>query len=179
MRANVTLGVMLTLSVCLTGCAKQAEQPVSAPAQAPSVTWPENSSQFTPPQSGVINEDTEEPVIVEAVPQWDEASQTAVIQAAEKAMSTFARPDLGYDTWWAGIQPLLTLDAAQNYVYVDPENIPVREVTGTGVIIEDSSAYVATVEVPTDAGRYHVLLIRKDADAPWLVSRITPIEEVG
>ena len=179
MRVNVTLGIMLALSVGLTGCAKQAEQPVSVPAQSSSVTWPNNTSQFSPPQSGVINEDTEEPVIVESVPQWDEASQTAVTQAAEKVMITFARPDLDYDTWWVGLHPLLTPDAAQNYVYVDPANIPVRQVTGTGVIVEDSSAYVATVEVPTDTGRYQVLLIRKNADAPWLVSRITPIEEVG
>ena len=73
----------------------------------------------------------------------------------------------------------MTPDAARNYVYVDPANIPTRQVTGPGVIIEDSSAYAVTVQVPTDTGRYHVLLIRKDADAPWLVSRLTPIEEAG
>ena len=35
------------------------------------------------------------------------------------------------------------------------------------------------VEVPTDAGRYQLVLNRKHADAPWLVSRITPVEEVN
>ena len=178
MRAMVTAGIALILSASLTGCAKQAQEPASTAPQSPSVTWPD-TSQFTPPQSGVINEDTEKPVIVEAVPQWDEASKTAVTQAAEIAMATFAHPDLDYDTWWAAVEPLMTPAAAQNYVYVDPSNIPVRQVTGAGTIIEDSSAYVATVEVPTDTGRYHVLLIRKDANAPWLVSRLTPIEEAG
>lgn len=54
-----------------------------------------------------------------------------------------------------------------------------REVTGEGFIVNDASAYVATVEVPTDAGRYQLVLNRKNADAPWLVSRITPVEEVN
>ena len=178
MRANVTFAVILTLSVCLTGCAKQAQEPDTTPADPPSVTWSDTSN-FTPPQSGVINEDTEEPVDVADVPQWDKNSQTSAIQADETAMATFAHPELDYDTWWATVEPLMTPDAARNYVYVDPANIPTRQVTGPGVIIEDSSAYVATVQVPTDTGRYHVLLIRKDADAPWLVSRLTPIEEAG
>ena len=178
MRATVTLGVALILSVSLTSCAKQAEPPATASSEEPSVTWPD-TSQFTTPQSGVINEDTEEPVTVQAVPRWDKDSQVAVIQAAEYAMTAFANPELDYDTWWAAMEPLMTPDAARNYVYVDPVNIPVKQVTGLGTIVEDSSAYVATVEVPTDNGRYHVLLIRKDAEAPWLVSRLTPIEEAG
>ena len=178
MRAMVMLGTALIASVCLTGCAKQAQEPAATPADPPSVTWSDTSN-FTPPQSGVINEDTEEPITVAAVPQWDKNSQTAVVQAAEIAMATFAHPELDYDTWWAKVEPLMTPDAARNYVYVDPANIPTRQVTGPGVIIEDSSAYAVTVQVPTDTGRYHVLLIRKDADAPWLVSRLTPIEEAG
>lgn len=178
MRATVTVGVALILGVSLTSCATQAEEPAPASTEEPSVTWPD-TSQFTPPQSGAINDDTEEPITVQTVPQWDTNSRTTAIEASEVVMMTFAQPDLDYDTWWAAMEPLMTLDAARNYVYVDPANIPARQVTGPGTIIEDSSTYVATVEVPTDAGRYHVLLIRKDADAPWLVSRLTPIEEAG
>jgi len=135
--------------------------------------------EFTPPPSGLVDEDTGETVEPQPVPEWDEASRVAVVDAAEAAMTAFARPDLDYDTWWAGVEPLLTPEAAEDYAYVDPANIPVREVTGEGFIVNDASAYVATVEVPTDAGRYQLVLNRKNADAPWLVSRITPVEEVN
>jgi hypothetical protein len=132
--------------------------------------------QFTPPPSGVIDEDTGETVEPKPVPEWDDASREAAVDAAETALRAFAQPDLDHDTWWAGLEPLLTQDAAVDYAYVDPANIPVREVTGEGVIVDDTSTYVATVEVPTDAGKYHILVIRQDADSPWLVSRISPGE---
>ena len=87
--------------------------------------------------------------------------------------------DLDYDTWWADVEPLLTPEAAEDYAYVDPANIPVRELTGDGFIVYDASAYVPTVEIPADAGRYQLVLNRKHADIPWPVSRITPVEEVN
>lgn len=144
----------------------------------PTPTTPE-PDQFTPPPSGLIDEDTGETVEPAPVPQWDDASRAAVVEAAESALRAFARPDLDYDTWWAELEPLLTAQAAEDYAYVDPANIPIRQLTGPGVIIDDTSAYVATIEVPSDVGRYHVVLTRKDAAAPWLASRITPVEQAG
>ena len=74
--------------------------------------------QFTPPPSGLVDEDTGETVEPQPVPEWDEASRVAVVDAAEAAMTAFARPDLDYDTWWAGVEPLLTPEAAEDYAYV-------------------------------------------------------------
>ena len=40
----------------------------------------------------------------------------------------------------------------------------------------ETSAYIAGVEVPTDAGVYTVILSRVDGASPWLVERFTPPE---
>lgn len=180
MRRAAIGGVALAAALVLVGCTGQDEGPTPTPTvtSSASPTMPD-LDQFTPPPSGLVDEDTGETVEPQPVPEWDEASRVAVVDAAEAAMTAFARPDLDYDTWWAGVEPLLTPEAAEDYAYVDPANIPVREVTGEGFIVNDASAYVATVEVPTDAGRYQLVLNRKHADAPWLVSRITPVEEVN
>lgn len=98
------------------------------------------------------------------------------MEAAENALRAFAQPDADYEEWWAELEPRLTPQAAEDYAYVDPVNVPVKEVTGSAELVDESSAYVGRVEVPTDAGRYTLILNRRDAGAPWLVSRITPPE---
>ena len=57
---------------------------------------------------------------------------------------------------------------------VDPAEVPPREITGPGVITDDSSPYLAWVDVPTDVGTYAVLLVRTAADTAWLTERIVP-----
>ncbi|WP_157075281.1 hypothetical protein [Arthrobacter luteolus] len=91
-------------------------------------------------------------------------------------MTAFARPSLEEDTWWAELEPLLNEQAAQDYAYVDPANIPATAITGPGSLTDESSAYVGYVDVPTDAGIYRLILNRSDAGSPWLVSRISPPE---
>lgn len=179
MQRTAIVGTALMACLVLAGCAGQGEAPPSTPivTGSPSPMMPD-LDQFTPPPSGLVDDDTGETIEPQPVPEWDEASRVAVIGTAEAAMTAFARPDLDYDTWWTGLEPLLTPGAAEDYSYVDPVNIPVHDVTAEGFIVTDDSAYVATVEVPTDAGRYQLVLNRKHATAPWLVSRITPVEEV-
>lgn len=156
--------LILVVALALGGCAANSE-PSSLPSR----------DQLSPP-SALIDGDSGESVVPEEVPQWDEASRREVVGAAQAAMTAFARPDLPDETWWAGLEPLLTTEAAPEYAYVDPANIPARKVTGQGRIVFDTSAYVATVEVPTDAGRYRLVLVRRDATTPWLVSKISPVE---
>jgi len=86
----------------------------------------------------------------------------------------FARPDVSYEQWWADLSPLLSSQAQMDYQYVDPLNVPARAVTGDPILVDDDSASVAGVQVPTDVGLYVVTLSRADADAPWVVERITP-----
>ncbi len=92
-------------------------------------------------------------------------------------MTAYARPDLPFEQWWAGLQPLLDNKATQDYAYMDPARIVATSVTGPAVITDDTSAYVAFVDVPTNAGTYGVVLSRADADSPWLAGRfILPSE---
>jgi hypothetical protein len=135
-------------------------------------------SQFTPPPSGLVDADTGETVTPRPVPSWDQASKTSAARAAVTVMRAFARPQADYDTWWAGLKPLLTEQAAEDYAYTDPANIPVRRVTGPGRLVDITSAYIARVAVPTDVGQWTVTLARTDAHAPWLGVRITPPEGI-
>ncbi|MBW9207953.1 hypothetical protein KV097_18600 [Mumia sp. zg.B17] len=167
-------GLALTGVLALTGCGAQDE---ASPSLAPSSSTPgaPDLEQFTPPPSGLVDEDTGESVEPRPVPEWDDASRAAVVKAAETALRAFARPTLDHQTWWTQLEPLLTPQAAADYSYVDPANIPALKVTGPGLIVLDTSAYVATVEIPTSVARYQLILTRKDAGAPWLTSRITPV----
>ncbi len=87
-----------------------------------------------------------------------------------------ARPDLSSADWWAALSPLLTSQAQQDYQYVDPANIPAHQVTGAGTIVDDSSRYAVSVDVPSDAGMYTIVLTRINGAAPWLAARFTPPE---
>ena len=89
-------------------------------------------------------------------------------------MTTFTDHRADADSWWADLEPALSAQAAADYAGTDPAAVPARAVTGTAVLVDDSSAYLASVEVPTDAGAYEVLLSRAGAGAPWLVERLTP-----
>ncbi|WP_340290908.1 hypothetical protein [Aquipuribacter hungaricus] len=138
--------------------------------------------QFSPPPSGVlgeVDEDTGQLIEAQAVPTWDEPSRAEAVAAAETAMAAFARPDLEDVAWWDGVEPLLSAEAARSYAYVDPASIPATGLTGAGTLVEQTSAYVAGVQVPTDAGTYLLILSRTDAAAPWLVERFDPPAEVG
>lgn len=173
---------LLALSVA--GCSSPSESRPAATEPTPAQTGTATSGpalpdldQFTPPPAGVIDEDTGETVAPQPVPSWDQAAREAVVEAAEAALTAFARPHLDYETWWAELEPLLTPQAAEDYAYVDPANVPVTAVTGPGQLVDDTSAYVARVEVPTDVGPYTVIVSRADGAAPWLTTRITPPQD--
>lgn len=174
-------GAALAAALLLAGCSvPTAEPPAALPSATPSGSpaVPESVRSLTPAPSDAEPDDGVQPGRHEA-PEWDEASRQAVVDAAVTAMTAFARPGLAFDAWWEDIEPLLTPEAARDYAYVDPVNIPAAAVTGPAVIVDDTSAYLAHVEVPTDVGAYTLILSREDARAPWLVSRFTPPEEAS
>ena len=183
MRRTPIVGVAaVAMAVVLAGCASQDDTP-GTPSPATSSSSPAfpDPSQFSTPSSGVVAEDddgSEYTISPGPVPEWDDASQRAALDAATAAMRAFAQPDLDYDTWWSKLSPLLTQQAQQDYAYVVPANIPVREVTDNGELVDKESAFVGHVEVPTDVGTYTVIVIRADGASPWLVSRFMPPEGV-
>lgn len=180
-RLAIGAGIATVVALALSACSGQGESPSSTapPSASASSSTTLDLKKFTPVPDGVIDEDTDETITARPVPTWDQQSRTAAIQAAQTAMAVFARPSLEYTTWWAELSPLLTRQAQQDYAYVDPANVPATAVTGTPLVVNETSAYVANVEVPTDVGTYTLVLTRVDADSPWLASRFTPPEGVN
>ena len=169
------VSVAIVLGV-LAGCA--AQPPSTGAAEGPPTPPPQPSaddaSPASPAAAASLVDEYGNPVVTLAEPTWDEASTTAVLEASDVVMRAFARPDLAYEQWWAELAPLLSPKAQMDYQYVDPANIPVRTVTGEPVLVDDASASVAGVRVPTDVGDYLVTLSRATADPVWVVERLTP-----
>ena len=106
---------------------------------------------------------------------WDEASKTAALETATKAMTLYARPTVTAKQWIQDLGQLLTTQATADYQYVDPANIPVTRITGTGQLkIDENNGFGCHVVFPTDAGDYDVQLLRSAVDKPWQVNRFTP-----
>lgn len=178
-RTTVAAAALLVAAATLTSCARTGDidaDPSPTPSVSSSGPQMPDLDQFTPPPAGAIDDDTGEVVTPQPVPEWDQASRDAATETAITAVSTFVRPDLPYDGWWAALEPLMSPQAAQDYAYVDPANIAPSTITGPAVIVDDTSAYVAGVEVPTSVGPYTVVLSRNDAASAWLAVQITPPE---
>jgi len=62
---------------------------------------------------------------------------------------------------------------------MEPARIVATSITGPTIITDETSAYVAFVDVPTNAGTYGVVLSRADAASPWLASRFILPEGVN
>lgn len=169
-------------AVLLHGCtATPAPSPISEPSTTTSSS-PHDPHLPTPVEvatDGAINDDTGETVTAEPVPIWDQESRDAAVEAASAALQAFAHPELSHEQWWAQLQPHLTQGAAETYVYTDPSNVPVTEVTDAATLVESSSAYLALVDVETDVGTYQVLVVRADGIAPWLAAEFSPPPNLG
>ena len=177
-----SIGVIAAVAaITLAGCAGQSDpEPTATPSASDSPLAPDGITHLSPAPnaSDAPPDDGVTPGQHEA-PEWDEKSRAEATDAAVKAMTAFARPTLDYDTWWSEVEPLLTIQAAQDYAYVDPATIPASAVTGPGVIVDDTSAYLARVEVPTNAGTYTLIVSRTNAASPWLVSRFNPPQDAN
>jgi hypothetical protein len=105
---------------------------------------------------------------------WDAAAAEAARATATAAVAAFARPAATPEQWWAALAPMLSPAARSAYAATDPANVPASTVTGPAGEARSSSAFLATVTVPTDAGVYTVLLVRDDTGDRWLVERFRP-----
>lgn len=159
----------LVLVLALAGCVGSNDQPAPAASPTRSSAPPTAPNPVNP--SPPFDDETVAPV-----PEAAEDSQSAAVTAAERAVTAFARPDLSYEEWIAGLYPHLTQTGAAAYEDTDPANVPAREVTGPGTILPASTEVALIVQIPTDAGLYNVSLSRPGADAPWLADRIRPAD---
>jgi hypothetical protein len=184
-RAAVSAATLLLLAACSQGGAPagtptQAISPSVAASVSPSASpsFPDSAG-HSPAPTGLINEDTGQIQEDYDVPTWDAESRAAALNVATRAMRAFARPGADAETWWSELEPLLSDQAAQDYAYVDPAAVPARKVTGGAKIIDDASAFVAVVRVPTDVGPYEITISRQNAADKWRVERLTPPKEGG
>jgi hypothetical protein len=181
MRKIGTAALVIVAMATMSACTAEGEGGTSpTPSSTSGPIFPSvDPSTMNPPTPGVVDADTGETYAPQVVPEWDAESRASVVAAAEKAMAAYARPDLPFDQWWAAVQPLLDQKASQDYAYMDPSRIVATQLTGSAVIVDDTSAYVATVDVPTNAGTYSLILSRVDGKSPWLVSRFILPEGVN
>ncbi len=169
--------VLVVGAALVVGCSAEPGRP--AGQQPPTTTQSGPPATIAPPAAppaapgGATDQDAELPA-PEAVPTWDAPSRLSAVGQARTALAAFARPQLPRATWWSLLAPLLTPTAQAAYQGTDPAQVPVRAVTGPGRLVDETSAYLARVELPTDVGPYLVLLVRDGQGAPWLVERLTP-----
>lgn len=109
-----------------------------------------------------------------ASPTWDAKGRKDAASSAKGVLSAFVRTDLPQAAWWRDLAPMLTPAARKVYNTVDVATVPAKEVRGAAKVVDDTSPYLASVEMKTDAGTYTVLLTRRSQDAPWLAERIEP-----
>lgn len=160
-------------AVLVTGCT--STQPVNpTPTETPSGFTAFPSA--TPFPSNAIDPETGEGPSAIPAATWTPDDRQAAVDAAVAALTAYARPDLDAETWWAELSPLLNENARRDYAYVQPRAIQATQVTGVGVITDDTATLIVRVEVPSDVGIYEILLNRRDGASPWLVARFTPPE---
>lgn len=99
--------------------------------------------------------------------------------AAVQVMTYYARPGLTAQKWAKELTPLLADRAVGSYQYVDPANVAASKVTGDADVVPpagnvEPSPRVITVDVPTDAGTYRLVLSRSTTEDRWKAARINP-----
>lgn len=164
----VLVAAVAALAVGSTACTG------TAPDHGPNGTT--STSTITP--SGPNDVDTELPAPAPS-PTWGATDRARAVKAATSAMTIFTDHPDDEAAWWASLEPKLSRQAAADYAGTDPAEVPARAVSGEAELVDDSSAYLAVVEVPTNAGTYQVMLSRAGAGAPWLVERLTPPSRQG
>ena len=121
---------------------------------------------------GVALDIEPEPTAPEAEPTHDQTSRSAAVTTAEGCVAALVQT-VPYDQWWDGLSAWLEPDLAQSWSWTDPANVVGTVVTGPGVVVEDVSAWVLLVDVPTDAGPWHVTVARDDHGS-WAVRDLVP-----
>lgn len=119
-----------------------------------------------------------DPDAVEQVPAWTDQTRASALEVATAAMTAWARPDLPYDQWWAGLATYLTPGAREVVALTDPANIPVTVAGAATLPDEGDTAYVGWVSFDTDDGTWWVLVAWQETGT-WLVDRITASREVA
>lgn len=147
---SAALGIVVLVSGC-TATADPSVDPTPPPSES---VQPKMSGEGLPHPS----------------PTWDAEARAAAVTAADAGLRAYVQK-LPRDEWYSALSEHLDPGAREAYRTVDPANIAVTVVRGTGTITDDTTPFLATVQFNTDAGDVRVLVRREAPDAPWLVVR--------
>lgn len=93
-----------------------------------------------------------------AVDELSNAERGQVVAFATKFADAFARPTAKADNraWWKKVSSMLTDDAADDLLGIDPGQVPFTKVTGQVELAEgsDETYWMRQVRVPTNGGVY-------------------------
>lgn len=93
---------------------------------------------------------------------------TDMSELADQFVATWADHTLTRADWFQAVRPMITPRLARVLRYTKPANVPASRVTGAAVV--DPGPPIV-VDVPTDAGTVHVLIVAAGQD--YRVDRIT------
>lgn len=161
----ITVAVGLLALWWMLGRQATPETPVAA---APSETASAQPATVTVPATSTNPEASSGPT-ASGGPSSDPATtmsakeQEKVAAFATRFMKAFARPSgrVSDRAWWERVASMLTDDAVDLYAGVTPDQVGFRKVTGSPELqpIADSDAFwIQPVIVPTDGGRYTLLV---------------------
>ncbi|WP_380162769.1 hypothetical protein [Kineococcus sp. R86509] len=136
---------------------------------------PENTPSSPSSSSTAQQENDDELQTLGPLGELTNADLASAHERAIDFLRAFASTDREPSTWWAGIQPLLSPSAAEDYSYVDPAEVPTFQVQVDQVQdFPGGSSALVQVQVATSLGNYVVSLTRTSVTDPWLVSRCDP-----
>ena len=146
-----------------TGDAASAASPDGWPSSSPLGPWSEDEEAVH--DSG--NHDAYETDPAETNPS------VAAAEAAAEFVAAWARPDLGVDSWRAGVRPLVTDRLYDRLQDTEPANTP--DVTVAGEPLDVAiNAEAGVFDVPT-TGTHVRVFVELDADKDvWLVNDVQP-----
>jgi hypothetical protein len=173
-RRKTALGVSAA-GVCVwlfvTGCGV-GDNTATIPSQ------PQETSSSSASSSPAPQENDDELQTLGPLGDLTDADLASGYERAVAFLRAFAATDQDSSAWWAGIQPLLSQSAAEDYSYVDPAEVPTFEVQPASVReLPGGSSALVQVQVATSRGDYVVTLTRTSSTEPWLVSRCDPPDD--
>ena len=75
---------------------------------------------------------------------------------------------MGYESWWANLEPLLSAEARDVYSYTDPASIPALKITEHGAETNNDNPFLVTITFGTTAGTFGVDLSRTSLNGKWI-----------
>lgn len=119
---------------------------------------------------GIMHDVNASPEAIE-IEEWTPDLASAAKDAAQAAVTAYAKPGLSDAEWYRGLEPYLSGTAKEIYKETSNINIQSTKVVKVEEPKPGTSPAIATVKVETDATTLTLLMSRSDGQ--WLVEKMT------